>query len=48
MLLKHGSKGSIYRLYGSEDTLQKSAMVEYYKTVIKKMLIDFKRKRNYL
>ena len=32
------SKGSIYRLYGNEDSLQKSALVEYYKTVITQRL----------
>ena len=49
-VIKHAgvSKGSIYRLYGSEDTLQKSAMVEYYKTVIKNMLVGFKSKENTL
>ena len=49
-VIKHAgvSKGSIYRLYGSEDSLQKSAMVEYYKTVIKNMLVGFKSKENTL
>ena len=49
-VIKHAgvSKGSIYRLYGSEDSLQKSAMVEYYKTVIKEMLEAFKSQENTL
>ena len=49
-VIKHAgvSKGSIYRLYGSEDSLQKSAMVEYYKTVIKEMLVGFKSQENTL
>ena len=38
------SKGSIYRLYGNEDSLQKSALVEYYKTVITKKLKEFNSK----
>ena len=37
------SKGSIYRLYGNEDSLQKSALVEYYQTVITKRLKEFNR-----
>ena len=49
-VIKHAgvSKGSIYRLYGIEDSLQKSAMVEYYKTVIKEMLVGFKGQENSL
>ncbi len=49
-VIKHAgvSKGSIYRLYGSEDSLQKSAMVAYYKTVIKNMLLGFKSKETTL
>ncbi len=49
-VIKHAgvSKGSIYRLYGSEDSLQKSAMLEYYNTVIKNMLINFKSKKTTL
>jgi AcrR family transcriptional regulator len=38
------SKGSIYRLYGNEDSLQKSALVEYYQTVITKRLKEFNSK----
>ena len=46
-VIKHAgvSKGSIYRLYGSEDSLQKSVLAEYYETVIKSKFIDFKRKK---
>ena len=31
-IIKHTgvSKGSIYRLYGSEDSLQKNVLMEYY------------------
>ena len=49
-VIKHAgvSKGSIYRLYGSEDSLQKSAMVEYYKTVVKDLLVGFKSQENSL
>ena len=45
-VIKHAgvSKGSIYRLYGSEDSLQKSALAEYYKTIMKVTLNDFKIK----
>ena len=38
------SKGSIYRLYGNEDSLQKSALVEYYKTVMTQRLKEFNSK----
>ncbi len=36
------SKGSIYRLYGSEDSLQKASLVEYYNSFIKERFLDFK------
>ena len=38
------SKGSIYRLYGSEDSLQQSALSEYYKIYIKDRLLKHKTK----
>ena len=32
------SKGSIYRIYGSEDVLQKSVLSKYYETVVNKRI----------
>ena len=32
------SKGSIYRIYGSEDVLQKSVLSKYFKTVVNKRI----------
>ncbi len=39
-VIKHAgvSKGSIYRLYGSEDMLQKNVLLKYYDTVMKDRL----------
>ena len=39
-VIKHAgvSKGSIYRLYGSEDILQKNVLLKYYDTVMKDRL----------
>ena len=39
-VIKHAgvSKGSIYRLYGSEDILQKNVLLKYYNTVMKDRL----------
>ena len=34
------SKGSIYRIYGSEDVLQKSVLSKYYETVVNKRIKD--------
>ena len=42
------SKGTIYRLYGSEDALQKAVLVEYYNSFIKERLLKFKSKRESL
>ena len=45
-VIKHAgvSKGSIYRLYGSEDNLQQSALSEYYNIYIKDRLLNHKTK----
>lgn len=32
------SKGSIYRIYGSEDVLQKNVLLKYYETVVNKRI----------
>lgn len=39
-VIKHAgvSKGSIYRLYGSEDILQKNVLLKYYNTIMKERL----------
>ena len=42
------SKGTIYRLYGSEDALQKAVLVEYYNNFIKERLLKYKSKRESL
>ena len=42
------SKGTIYRLYGNEDALQKAVLVEYYNSFIKERLLKFKSKRESL
>ena len=36
-VIKHAgvSKGSVYRLYGSEDSLQKTVLKEYYEIYVK-------------
>ncbi len=41
-VIKHAgvSKGSVYRLYGSEDALQKAALIEYFNTFVKERMVS--------
>ena len=49
-VIKHAgvSKGSVYRLYGSEDSLQKTVLKEYYEIYVKDRLLGFKKSKSTL
>ena len=49
-VIKHAgvSKGSVYRLYGSEDSLQRTVLKEYYEIFVKDRLLEFKKSKSTL
>ena len=49
-VIKHAgvSKGPVYRLYGSEDSLQRTVLKEYYEIFVKDRLLEFKKSKSTL